>query len=222
VVGGGPAAAETAGNVWRCARQCIRAKGGKLPRIVLLAGRGLMRHYPDKVGELARESLRERGIEVNEDGYAERIEKKRVVLETGEIHEADAIFTALGTKPPKIIEESGLPVGPGGGLSVNEYLQCTERPELFGGGDCIHFSPEPLDRVGVHAVKENPVLHQNLLAALGEGELAKFEPRSKYMLIFNMGDGTGLLWRGEFACRNRPAFWLKNWIDKRFIRKFQP
>jgi NADH dehydrogenase FAD-containing subunit len=74
----------------------------------------------------------------------------------------------------------------------------------------------------VHAVKQNPILYRNLMAVLEGGGLEEFEPQSKYMLIFNLGDGTGLLWRGGFACRNRPSFWLKNWIDKRFIREYQP
>lgn len=222
VLGGGPAAVEVAGNAWRAARQCLQAKGGKMPAIRILAGRGLLRRYPDKVAKLARESLENRDIEINEDGYVERIDTEGVTLENGQFHRAEAVFVALGTKPPALFRDAGLPVGPDGGLSVNEYLQCVDHPELFGGGDCIHFKPRPIDRVGVHAVKQNPILYRNLMAVLEGGGLEEFEPQSKYMLIFNLGDGTGLLWRGGFACRNRPSFWLKNWIDKRFIREYQP
>jgi NADH dehydrogenase FAD-containing subunit len=39
-------------------------------------------------------------------------------------------------------------------------------PEIFGGGDCISFEKKPLDKVGVYAVRQNPILYTNLLAAL--------------------------------------------------------
>ena len=57
-------------------------------------------------------------------------------------------------------------LGPDGGLRVNEYLQSVDHPEVFGGGDCIYFEDRPMDKVGVYAVRENPVLYHNLKAAL--------------------------------------------------------
>jgi len=41
------------------------------------------------------------------------------------------------------------------------------------------------------------------------------------MLIFNMGDGRGILWRNSLVVEGRFAFALKNYIDKGFMKKFQ-
>jgi NADH dehydrogenase FAD-containing subunit len=222
VLGGGPAAAEVAANAWRAARECLRAKGGRMPEIKIFAGRSFLGRYPGNVARLARKSLEDRGVVINEGGYVEDYGAGELRLENGETHRADPLFLALGTEPPKLIAESGLPVGPDGGLAVDRYLRCTAHPEIFGGGDCIHFTPRPLAKVGVHAVKQNPVLFDNLRAALEGGELGDYRPQEKYMLIFNMGDGKGLLWKGGFACLNRPSFWLKDYIDRKFMREFKP
>jgi NADH dehydrogenase FAD-containing subunit len=95
------------------------------------------------------------------------------------------------------------------------------HPEVFGGGDCIAFQPRPLARVGVYAVRQNPILHHNLLAALEGGALEPFVPQQDYLLILNMGDGTGILNRGRLTFAGWPAFWLKHVIDDRFMRRFQ-
>jgi NADH dehydrogenase FAD-containing subunit len=73
----------------------------------------------------------------------------------------------------------------------------------------------------VYAVREAPILFENLLASLTGGEPSRFEPQRHYLLILNMGDGTGLATRGKFHCYGRLAFRLKDWIDRRFLAQYQ-
>jgi NADH dehydrogenase FAD-containing subunit len=106
-------------------------------------------------------------------------------------------------------------------LLVNPFLQSTTYPELFGGGDCISLAGNPLAKVGVYAVRQNPVLLHNLMAALEGGSLNPFRPGGTYMLIMNMGNGTGIFWKKNLVLNGRPAFLLKDFIDRRFMKKFQ-
>ena len=94
-------------------------------------------------------------------------------------------------------------------------------PEIFGGGDCISFQSHPLDRVGVHAVRQNPILYRNLLATLEGGRLQSFNPIDTYLLLFNLGDGRAIYWRKDRAWAGGLAFVFKNYLDKKFMRKFQ-
>ncbi len=128
---------------------------------------------------------------------------------------------ALGVKPSSIFASSGLPVGDDQGLLVNSYLQCVDFPEMFGGGDCICFKDQPLDKVGVYAVRQNLVLYENLMAFLEGRNLRPFNPGGEYLLIFNLGDGTGVLRKWWFISGGKFAFVLKDAIDRKFIRKFQ-
>ena len=96
-----------------------------------------------------------------------------------------------------------------------------DYPNIFGGGDCISLKDRKIDRVGVYAVRENPILHNNLMAALEGGQMEEFTPQESYMLIFNMGDGTGIFVRNSWVWGGWLAFKLKDYVDTSFMKKFQ-
>jgi len=75
--------------------------------------------------------------------------------------------------------------------------------------------------VGVYAVRQNPILLHNLMAALDGESLTPFQPGGAYLLIFNMGDGRAIFWKKNLVFDGRLAFILKDFIDRRFMRKFQ-
>jgi NADH dehydrogenase FAD-containing subunit len=115
----------------------------------------------------------------------------------------------------------GLITGDDGGMLVDSFLRSTANPEIFGGGDCISLAGNPLAKAGVYAVRQNPVLVHNLMAALEGGDLEPFPPGGAYMLIMNMGDGTGIFWKKGLVWNGSLAFRLKDYIDRRFMAKFQ-
>jgi NADH dehydrogenase FAD-containing subunit len=217
VVGSGPSSLEIAGNV----HQLCREQAVNIPRIQVFGGRNFLSGRPERVRHLARRILTRKGVEIIEVGYVRQIKTDRIVIEDGQEYKADIIFPAVGVKPSPIFAKSGLPIGPDGGLLVNEYLQSVGHQNIFGGGDCIYFEAEPLDKVGVYAVRQNPVLYRNLMAGLEGGMLEKFQPGGKYLLIYNLGDGEGILSKWSLTFSGRLAFFIKDWIDRRFIRNFQ-
>jgi len=217
IVGGGPSSLEIAGNIWQLASDL----GRYMPKITIFAGSRLMSRFPEKIRKMAYKILRNREIEIIEQDYSKKIQTGRITLESGAVHEADIIFLAVRVKPSTIFKESHLPTGPDGGLLVNKYLQCTEYPEIFGGGDCIYFQDQPLDKVGVYAVRENPVLFHNLVASLEGGDLHSFDPGGSYLLIFNTGGSKGILGKNSLIFDGRLAFWIKDYIDRKFMREFQ-
>lgn len=217
VIGGGPASVEIAGNLWGLARR----HGKFAPEIRLFAGKKFLSLFPDSLVSKALNSLTKRNIQIIENGYAKKVESGRIILESGESHCADIVFLATGVKPSPIFKSSGLPVGQDGGLLVNKYLQSVEHPEIFGGGDCVCFKDRPLDKVGVYAVRQNAVLLSNLAGFMAGRPLRTFDPGGDYLLVFNMGDGTGILRKKSFVYAGRAAFMLKNYIDRKFMKKFK-
>jgi NADH dehydrogenase FAD-containing subunit len=217
VIGSGPSSIEIAGNI----HQLCRQRGTRMPRIQVFGGRTFMSGRPRMVQRLARRILESKGIEIMEAGYVQHIERNRIIVDNGIICPADIIFPAIGVKPSRIFARSGLPTGPDGGLRVNDYLQSVGFENIFGGGDCISFESEPLDKVGVYAVRQNPVLYRNLMACLEGKPLEKFAPGGKYLLIFNLGDGDGVLSKWSLTFSGKLAFYIKDRIDRRFIRTFQ-
>jgi hypothetical protein len=51
--------------------------------------------------------------------------------------------------------------------------------------------------------------------------MKRFAPDPNYMLIMNMGDGKGIMWKKRLVLNGGLAFLLKNFIDRRFMKRFQ-
>lgn len=216
VAGGGTAGFEIAANLSRLGRE-----SGKIGGITLVSRSRLLGDHPEKARALAREALARLRIDLIEGVGARSIGEGVVRLDTGEHLETDMVFVAVGVAPSSLFADSGLPTGADGGLLVNDCLQCVLHPELFGGGDCISLANSPLEKVGVYAVRQNRILHRNLLAFLGGGSLGRFDPGGDFLTILNTGDGRGIFRRKEFVWDGPFAFRLKDAIDRRFMRKFQ-
>jgi NADH dehydrogenase FAD-containing subunit len=216
VIGGGPAGVEIAGNLHRLVQE-----SGSQPNITLFSGGRILAGLPDRARRLALQSLGDRGIRVLEEARVQAVHDGKVRLSGGRVSACDFAFIAVGIKPSPLFLDSGLPTGTDGGLLVNSALQCIAYPEIFGGGDCISFQKRPLDKVGVYAVRQGPVLYRNLLAALEGKKLTPFEPQKDYLLIFNLGNGRGIFRRRGWVWNGRAAFAFKNRLDRGFMRKYQ-
>lgn len=217
VVGGGPSAVEVAGNLQQLGEnECQQPLN-----IRLLAGKRLMSRLSPRISKRCAKYLSRRGVDIVCGSYVQQIEGRQLKLENGAHYDADIIFHCVGVVPAKIFLESGLATGPDGGLLVNEYLQSVDYPNIFGGGDCICFAPGSLDKVGVYAVRQNPVLYHNLLASLTEKPLRVFSPGGKYLLIYNLGNGEGVFSKYFITFGGKTAFTIKDFIDRKFIKTFQ-
>lgn len=216
IIGGGPAAIEIGG----CVHQLSLKSGFKDIEITLFSGPNLMKEFPRAVQHQVRRSLIRRDIAIVEK-YVKHLTSHELVLDDGNRGIFDLAFVATGVKPNPIFQKSGLPTGPDGGLCVNAQLQCVTHTNILGGGDCIHFQPHPLNKVGVYAVRQNPILLHNIWSLLEGGPPQEFHPGGGYLLIFNMGDRTGILHKAGWTLHGKSAFYIKNYIDKRFIKKFQ-
>ena len=216
VVGGGPTGVEVAGNLERLAKN----ESGRC-RITLVAGTRLLAEFKSSVRKHALKSLTSRQVRIIEGARVAAVKERKTELSNGDVLENDYVFMAVGVKPSSLFIDSDLPVGEDGGMLVNKFLQSVAYPELFGGGDCISFKPQPLAKVGVYAVRQNPILLHNLLSVLNGGVLQEFIPQGTFLLALNMGDGTAvvrwhsLIWSGPLG------FTLKNYIDRKFMENFQ-
>ncbi len=217
VLGGGPAALEMAAAL----RALSRERTFTPARITVFTGHRFLSRFGERLRKMGGQTMRSLDIEIVEGAYVKKVDTRKIVLDNGKVYEPDLCMVALGVRPSSLFQTSGLPTGPDQGLLVNKYLQSVAYPEIFGGGDCIYFQPQTLDKVGVQAVRQNPVLLDNLMAMVKNIQLRPFRPRSRYMLIFNTGDQKGILVRGKLVLRGKWVFKLKDRIDRNFMQRFQ-
>ena len=217
VVGGGPAGIEVAGNAWAAAQQA-----GADATVHLYHGKHFMPRVPTRVRTQSKNILTKHGVELIGGEYVSQVDTGTVTLHDGSVHADDIIFIAMGVRPRPLFEPSGIPHGDDGGMLVNKYLQSTQYENIFGGGDCIWYEPQPLDKVGVYAVRQNQVLNDNVMAKLNNEPLTEFAPGGDYLLIYNTGANTGVLHKFGISFNGKAAFKVKDYIDTKFIDLFKP
>ncbi len=217
IIGGGATAAEISGNIVQLAKKMNLVE----PEVTVYCRGYFMKRFSEKVRKGCLSFLNSLGVVIIQHVPVQNVDNGHILTSAGQNVRADVIFAAQGVKPSTVFASSGFTVGPDGGLVVNDFLQSLDYPEVFGGGDCVYFSKQPLDKVGVYAVRQNSVLLHNLIAGLENESLQSFDPGGGYLLIFNLGNGYGILQKRKLYVQGRVAFWAKDFIDRRFMRRFQ-
>ena len=217
VVGAGPSGCEIAANV----RALMRRRGLHGEVILLCAGAEPLPREPAKVRAKMGAFLRGHQVQLVAHASVESVAGDRLLLRSGSEVPFDFAVNATGLKPPPILKKSGLPVDAEGALVVNDFLQSTGSENVFGGGDCVAMQDHPLDKVGVFAIRQAPILFRNLIASLLGKPLARFRPQKRYLLILNLGDGSGLATWGGWHWHSRWAFRWKDYLDRKFLAEYR-
>ncbi len=131
----------------------------------------------------------------------------------------DAIVWATGPKADPLFVASGMATDAKGYMLVDDTLKSITGGDVFGAGDCIAIEGKILAKNGVHAVREAPILYQNIKALLSGGALVPYEPKNVQLAIFSTGERTAILQYGSVVLSGRLPWQLKNAIDSRYMRK---
>ncbi|MEP0545341.1 MAG: FAD-dependent oxidoreductase [Rhodothermales bacterium] len=229
IVGGGAAGVEVALNV--SAR--VGATRPDALRLTLFEpADSLLPNVPAGMQREALRLLEQRGVTVTLSTRVEAAENGEVVLADGTRIAADRVLWATGTAGPPLFRESGLPVDDAGFLRVADTMQCPSAPWLFAAGDCAALDSYPdLKKIGVNAVKQGPLLRDNIARALdalladrslGDLDLSAFTPYPLTPLILSTGEPEGLWVSGRLWLRGGPILRLKHTVDRRWMRKYSP
>lgn len=133
----------------------------------------------------------------------------------------DLVIRATGLVAPALLAGLDLPLQDGA-LVVGDDLAAPGDARIHAAGDCAAVAGERLPMIGVHAVRQAPVLFDNLLARLrGAAPVRRYRAQRHALLILNLGDGTGLALRGRLWLAGRAMRWLKDRIDQGFLARYR-
>ncbi len=169
-----------------------------------------------------RRLLGARGISLRLGAPVSAVEPGAIVLADGILPSALTLWSTGAAPPPLLARSRGLPLDDRGFLAVDETLRATNGASIWAAGDCATLRDQPeLPRAGVVAVRQAPVLTHNLRAELAGGRPRPFRPRRHHIALLNTADGRALLRYGGIVAHGRSFWWLKDRIDRRFIRSFR-
>ena len=230
LVGGGAAGVETALNILGRFRAAGRARDLRLT--ILDAAPRLLASFPEGMSTYARHQIERRGATVHTNTRVRSTTDDGVVTDSGTI-ESDCVVWATGSVGPPFLRDSGLPTDDRGFLDVTPALRSPTDRRVFAAGDCATVrGHRTLRKVGVHAIKQGPVLRANLdqtlraLQATGRpppaSDVRVFRPYPIAPLILSTGSPVGLWSAGRAWVAHPLMLRLKHYIDRTWIRAYAP
>lgn len=142
-------------------------------------------------------------------------------LENGDPLPFDHLFWVTGVIAPDWIRNSALATDAKGFIRVDAGLRSISHPQVCAAGDVIRFADRALPKSGVYAVRAGPVLADNLRRALLGRRPRAFRPQRLFLSLVGAADGSAVASWGPLAAQGRWAWRWKNWIDRRFMAKYQ-
>ncbi len=210
VIGGGVAGAELAMAMGF-------AMQGRAP--VRLIDRGsVLKDLDGKAREKMLAAMAQSGIELVENADVIKVDETGVFLADGRKIGANFVTGAAGARPHDWQGEIGLAMHEGF-IAVNAQLQSSD-PAIFAVGDCAHMTQSPRPKAGVFAVRQAPVLYDNLRAVLSGGTLRDYVPQKDYLKLISQGRKSALAEKVGTAFQGKILWRWKDHIDRKFMAQF--
>jgi len=223
VVGGGAGGVELALSTQHRLRHLIAERGqepGRVRYALLTRGPEILPTHSPGVRARFRRVLAERGVEIYTDHTVVEVSAGSVRTEDGGSVPADAVLWVTDAAAPAWAAEAGLAVDAGGFIRVDERLQSVSHPGVFAAGDNAAL-PSPRPKSGVFAVRQGPVLAENLRRAATGRSLVRYRPQRHFLGLISTGDRYAVASRAGWALEGAWLWRWKDWIDRRFMARYR-
>lgn len=174
-----------------------------------------------RVGRLALAAARRLGIAVVTEADIQSIDATGLYSSDGRVFQLDEVVWCTGAVGPQWAKEAGLAIDARGFVATNAHLQSTSHSFVFATGDVGTQVQTPSAKAGVFAVRQAPILFENLRRYLLGDTLKPYRPQKQFLSLMALGDKRGIASRGSLALE---ADWVWRWkdhIDTSFMRKFR-
>ena len=164
-------------------------------------------------------TLAARGVALRTGAAAAGVTAEGVILADGATLEAGFVAGAAGARPQDWLAGTGLALHEGY-VCLRETLQSKEDDHVFAVGDCAHMEFDPRPKAGVYAVRQAPVLYDNLCAILSGRRLRAYRPQRDYLKLVSTGGRTAVADKRGFSAEGAWVWRLKDRIDRKFMAQF--
>jgi selenide, water dikinase len=164
--------------------------------------------------------LAARGIAVVTGAPVIAVEPGRLMLAGYGPLAADEILWTTQAAPARWLAKAGLPLDERGFLRVDSTLRVAGHDDVFAAGDTIAFAERELPKSGVYAVRAGPPLADNIRRTLTGKTLRRFKPQREALYLISTGECYAVGTRNGFVVEGAWAWRWKDWIDRRFMRKY--
>ena len=182
--------------------------------------RAILPTHNAKVRKTLEAVLAKRGVTLHLGSPVVEISPGRLRTGDGAVTEADEILWVTAAGAPAWPREAGLEVDEHGFIRVKDTLESASHAGVFAAGDVAAMVGHPRPKSGVFAVRQGKPLARNLRNALLGRPLVPYRPQEKFLGLISTGDRHAVASRGEWSAKGRLVWRWKDWIDRRFMEKF--
>jgi selenide,water dikinase len=168
-----------------------------------------------------RRALARAGIDFHGGHTVRAIGPGRLVCEPALDLGFDSVVLVTPGAAAPWLRETGLALDERGFIRVYETLQSVGDARVFAAGDTAAFERQPLPKSGVYAVRQGPVLAASLRALATGGSPRAYNPQHRTLALVSMGAKRAVLSYGALTAEGDWAWRFKDWIDRRWMRKYQ-
>jgi selenide,water dikinase len=216
VVGGGAGGVELAVSAQH--RLAVLMSEGL--EVTLVTREALLPSHSSRVRSLFEKILAERGITALTESTITCVEPGALVCADGRRIEFDEALWVTQAGAARWLHETGLPLTAEGFIAVDDRLRSTGDPRIFATGDVATMIAHPREKAGVYAVRQGPPLAANLRRSLAGKRLRRAVPQRRALALIGTGDERAVASRGPFAAYGPRLWQLKDWIDRRWMRRY--
>lgn len=176
--------------------------------------------HPVSVQRRFARVLHDRGIRTITGQPIVAVEQGHLRRADGTCHDLGEMLFVTSARAAPWLRDSGLALDPEGFVEVGAALQSTSHPNVFAAGDIAAVIGHERPKSGVFAVRQGPPLAANLRRAIVGEALRDFHPQRDALSLISTGDAYAVASRGRWSVEGRSIWCWKDWIDRRFMRKY--
>ena len=176
-------------------------------------------HNP-KVRTSYENILRERSVHIHTGSAVTSVGANQLETADGSPYEADEVIWVTQAGGAQWLKTTGLELDAAGFIKVRDTLQTVSDDNVFAAGDIATMVNHPLEKAGVFAVRQGKPLARNLRRAVEGKPLKPYRPQKSWLALISTGNQYAVASKGNIAFEGDWVWRWKDWIDKRFMRKF--
>ncbi len=173
-----------------------------------------------RVRAMFRKTLLERGVILHDRALVSEVRPHLLITAQGEQVAADEIVWVTRAGGAAWLRDTGLELDDDGFIRVDDHLQSLNDERIFAAGDCASMVNHRFEKAGVFAVRQGMPLAANLRRSLKGLALKPYVPQKHWLALISTGDRHAVASRGWLGFRGDWVWRWKDWIDRRFMRRF--
>jgi len=174
-----------------------------------------------KVATLVRRELEARGVKLHLGQAVTHLAEDQLTLADGRPLPVDLVVWVTSAVGAPLLSRLGLSTDADGFLLTRPTLQSIGDGRIFVVGDSGTCPERPAPKAGVYAVRQGPVLWENLRRALANEPLVEFTPQRGFLSLLATGDRRAIFSYKGLAFHGSWCWRLKDRIDRRFMAMYQ-